>query len=101
MKLRAKSTADGRIGWPSIIEYLLTEGPRKGQRVPVPPTFESHPHPDPESLRREGKAHFKASCAYLSVIHDPEGYQKLKDAGWIDDPKHRGESLRLDERPRT
>ena len=54
MKPRGTVASDGRIGFPAVVEYELTEGPEAGTRVPVPPTFESHPHPDPDVLRDYG-----------------------------------------------
>ena len=89
-KLRAVSSADGRIGWPDVVEYELAEGPEAGKRLPVPPSFERHPHPDPRALWRAGQACERATLAYCTIVHDQEAYDELKRGGYIYGEQHWG-----------
>ena len=80
---------DGRIGWPDILEYEITEGPEKGNIIPVPPTHETHPHPDPTTvLMKKCLPYMRPSCAYRMIVYDHEGYEKLYKAGLIYGPPH-------------
>lgn len=81
---------DGRVGYPEIAEYELTEGPDKGTRLVCPPTFETHPHPDPTELANAHKAWHKATVAYIVVVHDQQRYDELFAAGFWRSKEHLG-----------
>jgi hypothetical protein len=88
---------DGRIGYPDIVEYEITEGPEKGTRLPVPPTYKTHPHYLSEKeLAEKGIAYRETSLAYITIIHDYDAYEKL--AGFWYSPKHMGGGKTVDRR---
>ena len=98
-KPRAVTSRDGRIGFPDIAQYELTEGDEAGQLLPVPPTYQSHPHPDPpEELYRRGIAFIDTSCAYRLLVHDQAEYDRLRLAGFWMSAEHRGKSKMFDGR---
>ncbi|MGE0256890.1 MAG: hypothetical protein AB7N54_19870 [Alphaproteobacteria bacterium] len=84
----AAVTVGARVGWPSIVEYELTEGPNAGERLPVPPTFASDPHPAPDELGSRGRCVTRPSCAYRLVIHDYRAYEALARTGRLYGPPH-------------
>ena len=107
-KPKARVYHDGRIGFPAIAEYELAEGPQKGERVPVPPTWATHPHPTPDEILVE-KPGFtrpvtifppltRPGCGYLMVIHDWDEFERLKAEGFWLSPEHAGETVVVDNR---
>lgn len=63
-KPRLTVAADGRIGWPDIVQYQLPDG----SRVAVPPLD---------------------GTAYRYVVHDLKRCEKLAATGALFDPRHR------------
>lgn len=92
-KRRAVVHADGRVGYPDVLQYRLVEGPEAGALVDVPPTFATHPHPDPVALARalgHGMPMIRPSCDYVEVIHDRAAYDELAARGFWNAPWHTG-----------
>ena len=86
--------SDGRIGWPSVVEYVISEGPKKGERLPVPPSYESHGIP-PEMERAQAREGFRdtfhnSTWPFHVDIHEEEIYEHNLKLGVFSDPRHCG-----------
>jgi hypothetical protein len=62
-------TADGRRGWPLVVEYRVHRGDRSAQEYA--PAMEPVPPAEPE-------------VAYEAVVHDLDAYDRLKAAGVLE-----------------
>ena len=95
---------DGRIGWPAVVQYRITEGPLAGTAaalVDCPPNAESHPGPaQPVPLEFANTARLVAegcikprrwSLAFRVVVHDQARFWELSRRGWLRDPRHTGD----------
>lgn len=90
-----------RIGWPTALVYVPSEGPDAGKELPWPPTTESHPgKPQPIPLDSHDTAKKIAdgtlkplprSVAYLIVEKDREAVHTLAATGWLQDKRHKGD----------
>lgn len=69
-KLRVRKLADGRIGFPEVVEYEIAFGPRAGERLPVPL--------------------FEHNLAFYIVVHDQAAYEALYKTGWLSGEEHCG-----------
>jgi hypothetical protein len=69
----------GRIGWPSIVEYLTEDG----SFCSLPPNSQSMPAP-------VGRWQTPSSVDFETIIHDPAIYEHLKSTGRIYLPSHTG-----------
>lgn len=97
---REEQAPDGRIGWPDALLYEITEGPDAGKRLFVPPTFATHPHPDPKALAQTKTSYIKASVAYRTVVLDPVAFDLLSSSGAMFSERHCGEREKgIDIRP--
>lgn len=104
MTTRARVTLeDGRVGYPAVREYELTEGPEAGLRLPCPPSIDSHglaDHPDVlAALKKTGKAasyvvgvrHPEgATLAYRIVVHDLAADEQIGQTGFWSSETHNG-----------
>lgn len=63
---------DGRIGWPSVVEYKITKGPQKGDHLPVPPS--------------------DITCEFILIIHEMEIYEFNLKQGIFHDNRHCGKT---------
>ena len=86
-----ETTPDGRIGFPTVRQYRITEGSKKGELRAVPPLHATDPY--------EGRQPYvKASVAYDLVIHDPEADEEFRDRGFWVSGEHAGFSFMVDNR---
>lgn len=78
-----------RIGWPTALVYVPTEGPDAGKELPWPPTIETHPGPPvrPPLVGWDGPH----SVKYRAVEKDPKACGILAALGWLQDKRHRGD----------
>ena len=96
-KPRAVRHADGRIGFPDIAVYELTEGPCAGDRVSVPPTYATHPLPG--ACGAKGPL-TRPGCAYRILVLDRPAYDEFKAKGfWLSIDHLGGKKEQIDERP--
>ena len=72
---------DGRIGIPSVLEYELEDG----TKVPVPPTWKTHPDLE---IDKQGRP--RRSLPFKQVVYDREKYDFLLRTGWVYGPEHCG-----------
>lgn len=109
-------TADGRIGWPRVVQYELLGGPEKGRLLTCPPTCASHPDPAtaiPPSIdswrgakawrewmdrRAAGEIMARRGYPFRPVVHDRAAYEALCRCGDIDNPRHTGAGSAVDNR---
>ena len=77
---------DGRIGIPSVFEYQLSDG----TRLPVPPTWETHP-----DIAKSRLGHVRPSLSYNIVVHDQEKYDFLLKSGWIYSLEHTARECKI------
>ena len=68
-KLRMIQVADGRIGFPDVVDYEVVEGEHAGLRLPVPPSPEEFPQP--------GNIGPPRGCAYRQHVHDRDTFDWL------------------------
>jgi hypothetical protein len=93
-------TADGRIGWPDVVQYEMLDGPDKGRLRTCKPMVESDL--DPRSTRtptasercsgrfRGWEGLQRRGYPYRTVVHDEAAYDDLVATGAIYDPRHTG-----------
>lgn len=101
-------TADGRFGWPSVVQYQLAAGPHEGTLLTCPPTRDAWP--DPESAKpppidsfaaaskwaawmaRQALGENMARCglSYFVKVHDLAIYNQMSRLGMLRDPLHAG-----------
>ena len=86
-----ETTPDGRIGFPTVRQYKITEGSKKGELRPVPPLFTTDPYEGSED-------YVKASVAYEVVVHDPEADAEMRERGFWVSFEHAGFSFMVDNR---
>lgn len=58
-----------RMGWPTVVEYEITEGPQAGEVTPYMPT---------------------GGDTFRLLIHDLAEYERMAATGWFRDPRHTG-----------
>lgn len=90
-----------RIGWPTVVKYQITEGPRQDDEpTPFMPNPETHPAPveppllDNRTAARDyatgrRKVH-RRSLNFRDVIYDLAEYERMAAIGWFRDPRHTG-----------
>ena len=78
-KLRLRALADGRFGFPGVVEYVITAGPDTGEVLLAPPAIEAHEDPGTGS-----------TWPFMLIVRDQLRYERLCRAGWIYDPRHTG-----------
>ena len=81
--VRMVQQADGRVGFPDVVEYELVEGEGKGLRLICPPTLDDHP----DLFRKEGQP---GTVGYETRVHDLATYEILKSSGILYHPRHTG-----------
>lgn len=85
---------DGRIGWPSVVEYVICDGPKKGQRLPVPPSYKTHGTTTKAKLKyAQARTRFplrRTTWLFYIEIHEPEIYAYNNQMGVFYDERHRG-----------
>lgn len=78
----------GRIGWPSVFEYGITQDDGVEIVSPLPPTEKairepSRPSPIPQQIQPR-------TMRYRRIIHDLARFERLSAEGHLQDPRHRG-----------
>lgn len=82
-KPRFRMLADGRIGFPGVLEYVLLAGPRAGTALLAPPTFAE----DTDFGYRSGKPTYP----FKTRVLDQAAFEQLQHHGWIYDTRHTGQ----------
>lgn len=109
-KLRAVCMADGRIGWPDVVEYQLEDG----TRLPVPPRPDKHPdwgrwRPVPLSSTMVAKQRAEGTLVeakvqglpYRIIVHDRPVYDRMCATGLMYSSVHRGISAPMMDNRKT
>ena len=108
-KPRIRVTTDGRIGWPDVVQYELMDGPDKGKRLTCRPLVETHLDPLSELKPSAGTYLMSGGAGgwagrqrrgypYRIVVHDRAAYERLRQTGEINDPRHTGAGRAVDNR---
>lgn len=92
-KLRLRRQADGRIGFPDVVAYVMAEGPNKGLELLCPPTIEEH-----EDTSRPKNGFNRSTYPYLLVVKDREEYERIRGLGYLYSPDHLGGGTVIDNR---
>lgn len=91
-KPRVRILTDGRIGWPDVVQYEITEGPYKGTRLTCPP-LSTGKYRDPAS---EGFPPYGYSYQIIKI--NETLYDKMYHTGELHDPRHTGAGKAIDNR---
>lgn len=100
MKPRIRLHRNGRISFPSVVEYRVRVGDERYETLPYPPTYDSHPaKPVPVPLSSTKMAKMIAlgeikplpcSLPYTIEELDVAACRRLAATGLLYDPRHTG-----------
>lgn len=109
--MRVRFLADGRIGWPEVVEYELLDrlDPKIGEVYPLEKALElialriARPSQlfNYQLTGRTVLAPSHDGTAFLPRVRDKVEYERLERAGWISSQAHQGKHGLLQDNRRT
>lgn len=92
-KLKLRRQADGRIGFPGVVAYVLAAGPNEGLELLCPPSVEEHEDPS-----RRDKGFSRSTYPYRLLVKDVQEYERIRGLGYLYAPEHLGGGTVIDNR---